>query len=248
MKKTMLSTILGLSLLAPVTHANEFAGMEGFENDEAVSIQELKGLGIGAIVGGLIAGPGGAFLGGASGGLIAHADTSTDETASLREELQTVHSELASLKQKHKKLVAVHGKTLLQKTRIVDNHSGSSIKSTIASKLGMTVQFRHDSAVLEEHFVKQLEQLARSFSGAADLHIHLSGHTDRTGGDNYNEKLSRSRVESVAGVLSKAGWPASKLHLRAYGEQEPLTVDSDIKGYGFDRRVMITFSTGGTGA
>lgn len=253
MKKKMLSTILGLSLVMPlsipVTHASEFDGMEGFDGKEKqISLEEVSGLGIGAILGGLIAGPAGAFVGGASGGLIARDGVQEDENEHLRAELKTAQTNLASLQSQHKKLAAAHNNAMLHKTSVVESGRGMPLEAGIVTGLGVTVQFRHDSANLEDHFVKQLEQLAHTFSGVSELHIHLSGHADRTGADSYNDKLAQSRVESVAGVLSKAGWPAARIHLRSHGERSPLTRSEDVPGYSFDRRVMITFSAGGTGA
>jgi sortase system peptidoglycan-associated protein len=245
MNKTMISTLLGLSMLVPVAQASEFDGMTGFEHAEKpFSIEEASGLGVGAIVGGLLAGPAGAFVGGAGGGLIARDGLQQDENKRLQAELESSRTELASLKLKHKQLATTYNKQLLKKVSIVE----SKAVSPHVTGLGMTVQFRHDSASLETHFVQQLKQVAHSFASVKGLHIHLSGHADRTGPDSYNDRLSQSRVESVAGVLSKAGWPATRIHMNSHGETKPLTHTDDHKGYGFDRRVMITFSAGGKGA
>jgi len=252
MKKKILSTVVALSLTMPLAaqlHAGEFDGMEGFDKAERqLSVEEASGLGIGAIVGGLIAGPAGVFVGGAGGGLIARDGINQDENDKLRAELEVSQNKLASLQSQHKKLAAVHNKAMLHKTRAVDSSRGKPLEAGIVSGLGVTVQFRHDSANLENHFVKQLEQLAHAFVGVSELHVHLSGHADRTGTDSYNDKLAQSRVQSVAGVLSKAGWPASRIHLRSHGERSPVTRSDDLPAYDFDRRVMITFSAGGAGA
>lgn len=241
MKKKLLSTILGLSLIMPVAHASQFDDMDTINDTQPpLSTEEASGLGIGAIIGGLIAGPIGVFVGGAGGGLIGRDVVQDDENEKLR-------TELAGLQVQHEKLAAAHNPALFQKTSIVESARPGPLDASIVNGLGVTVQFRLGSANLEEHFVKQLEQLAHTFSGISALHVHLSGHADRTGPEGYNDKLAQSRAESVAGVLSKAGWPATRIHLRSLGERSPLTRSDDLSGYSFDRRVMITFSAGGEG-
>lgn len=249
MKKKLLTSLLGLGMILPLTvqasPVDEFAGMEGFDQcEKPLSIEEARGLGIGAVVGGLLAGPAGVFVGGAGGGLLARDGLQHDEKQRLHAELQSTRTELASLRETHQQLAAVYKKSLLQKARIVESRS----VSPLMTGMGMTVQFRHDSASLEEHFVQQLEQIARNFASVDGLQLHLSGHADRSGAETYNDRLSKSRVESVAGVLSKAGWPADRIHMDSHGERRPLSHSDDLKGYSFDRRVIITFSTGGKGA
>jgi sortase system peptidoglycan-associated protein len=242
MKKKLLSTILGLSLIMPVAHASQYDDADSIDDTQApLSTEEASGLGIGAIIGGLVAGPIGVFVGGVGGGLIGRDVVQDDENKKLR-------TELASMQLENKQLASAHNNASFHKTSIVESARSSSLEQSIVNGLGVTVQFRLGSANLEEHFVKQLEQLSRTFSAIPELHIHLSGHADRTGPESLNDKLAQSRAESVAGVLSKAGWPAGRIHLRSLGEHSPLTRSDDLPGYSFDRRVMITFSAGGEGA
>ena len=57
--------------------------------------------------------------------------------------------------------------------------------------------------------------------------IKLNGHTDRVGGPEANELLSRRRAEAVRDYLVARGIDASRVEVKASGESRPLveTVD-----------------------
>lgn len=69
--------------------------------------------------------------------------------------------------------------------------------------------------------------------------IALTGHTDRSGGDAYNMKLSEARAEAVKAELSSLGIPANIISLSARGESDPLVQTKDGIREPQNRRVEI---------
>jgi outer membrane protein OmpA-like peptidoglycan-associated protein len=54
--------------------------------------------------------------------------------------------------------------------------------------------------------------------------IELSAHTDSKGSDQYNERLSQRRAESVVNYLIDHGIAADRLTPKGYGESRPKTI------------------------
>ena len=58
--------------------------------------------------------------------------------------------------------------------------------------------------------------------------IELSAHTDYKGSDQYNERLSQRRAESVVGYLIDHGIAADRLTPKGYGESKPKTIKRKV--------------------
>jgi outer membrane protein OmpA-like peptidoglycan-associated protein len=69
--------------------------------------------------------------------------------------------------------------------------------------------------------------------------IALTGHTDRSGGDAYNMKLSEARAEAVEAELARLGIPTSIISVSARGESDPLVQTQDGIREPQNRRVEI---------
>jgi len=58
--------------------------------------------------------------------------------------------------------------------------------------------------------------------------IELSAHTDYKGSDQYNERLSQRRAESVVSYLIAHGIAADRLTPKGYGESKPKTIKKRV--------------------
>ena len=68
----------------------------------------------------------------------------------------------------------------------------------------------------------------------------MQGHTDSTGGADFNRKLSQERAESVRNALIKRGVAARRLSAKGYGEENPLAPNFTNAGRAKNRRVEFT--------
>ncbi len=74
--------------------------------------------------------------------------------------------------------------------------------------------------------------------------IVISGHTDTSGGDDFNMGLSRERVEAVAAQMAAAGIDSSILVLEWFGEAMPAVETADDVRNPGNRRVEVSFRQG----
>ena len=70
------------------------------------------------------------------------------------------------------------------------------------------------------------------------LQISVEGHTDSTGKQAYNQKLSEQRASAVKQTLVEQGIEANRLQDKGYGESQPVTSNATREGRAHNRRVV----------
>ena len=70
-------------------------------------------------------------------------------------------------------------------------------------------------------------------------HVLVEGHTDSTGADEYNLKLSRLRAEAVRSILIAGGVAANRIESQGYGKTRPVASNATATGKAQNRRVEI---------
>jgi outer membrane protein OmpA-like peptidoglycan-associated protein len=78
-----------------------------------------------------------------------------------------------------------------------------------------------NKATLRPESATALDELVRTLNENPNVTIELSAHTDCRGSDEYNEKLSQRRAESVVNYLIQHGIAADRLTPKGYGEGRP---------------------------
>jgi OOP family OmpA-OmpF porin len=84
-----------------------------------------------------------------------------------------------------------------------------------------------------------LERIAGVLTQYPQHQILVEGHTDATGGDEFNLQLSRARANSVRSALVAGGVDASKITAEGYGEARPVATNDTREGRQQNRRVEI---------
>lgn len=97
------------------------------------------------------------------------------------------------------------------------------------------IGFRRNSATLGDRAKGRLNGLAAIASVCGAHKIEVGGHTDRSGGRVFNQKLSEERAAAVKDYLAAQGAPAAALSSKGYGESKPL------RGYAPARSRRISF-------
>lgn len=109
----------------------------------------------------------------------------------------------------------------------------------ISLAAGATFEF--DSAALKSEGKQQLNEIARKIVRLGDRveSIHVDGHTDSVGPDDYNMDLSVRRARSVTDHLVARGVDADRIETRGHGETRPVADNSTDAGRQQNRRVEI---------
>src|SRR5438046_716364 len=105
----------------------------------------------------------------------------------------------------------------------------------------VAVTFRVNSAVLSPEAKRQLDDLAPKALAAKGYMIEISGHTDSTGSEAKNMRLSRERAESVVEYLTiNHKIPARRfITPMGYGKSDAVADNSTPAGRAQNRRVEV---------
>jgi OmpA-OmpF porin, OOP family len=105
----------------------------------------------------------------------------------------------------------------------------------------VAVTFRVNSAVLSAEAKRQLDDLAVKALAAKGYMIEISGHTDSTGSEAKNMRLSRARAEAVVEYLTvNHKIPARRfITPMGYGKSDAVADNSTAAGRAQNRRVEV---------
>ncbi len=99
--------------------------------------------------------------------------------------------------------------------------------------------FGFDKSAITDEMIPVLEQVKMILDEEPDTKFILSGHTDSTGPEAYNQGLSERRAASVKNWLVSNGVAESKLEAKGYGETQAKYDNATKEGRKLNRRVEM---------
>lgn len=105
--------------------------------------------------------------------------------------------------------------------------------------LSSEVSFDLGSADLKPAFFPTLEKLAGLIVKYDRTVVHVVGHTDSSGSNEYNQGLSERRAQSVVGYFANGGVPYDRMRSEGRGENQPRATNDTEAGRQLNRRVEI---------
>jgi outer membrane protein OmpA-like peptidoglycan-associated protein len=93
-----------------------------------------------------------------------------------------------------------------------------------------------DKATLRPESMSELERLVQLMNENPTISIEISSHTDNKGSDEYNQKLSQQRAQSVVDFLIGKGIKQERLVAKGYGESVPVATNDTDEGRQLNRR------------
>ena len=85
-----------------------------------------------------------------------------------------------------------------------------------------------DKATLRPESEESLQELITLLNDNPNVTIELRSHCDYKGADQYNQRLSQRRAESVVNFLIAGGIAADRLTAKGYGESLPKTISKKL--------------------
>jgi len=118
---------------------------------------------------------------------------------------------------------------------------GTVLEAVVINNL----QFAFDSAVLTDGDKAILDNAYTRLAPYKELfraktsYIDVTGHTDSTGPEAYNQGLSERRANSVADYMASKGTPRDSMNVKGMGEANPVADNSTREGRALNRRVEL---------
>ncbi|MCZ2474880.1 OmpA family protein [Aquirufa ecclesiirivi] len=114
------------------------------------------------------------------------------------------------------------------------------VMAPIAKGSSMTINnlfFETGKATLTAESDPELKRIVQVMQENATLQIEISGHTDNTGSDELNNKLSQDRADAVKNYLINQGVKSDRIRTKGYGKMKPKADNSTEEGRQLNRRV-----------
>jgi outer membrane protein OmpA-like peptidoglycan-associated protein len=102
------------------------------------------------------------------------------------------------------------------------------------------VLFDVNSAVLKPGAYTEINRVSQVLVQYPQTTVQIAGHTDSTGSETYNQKLSEERAMSVQNALISQGVDPIRLRTIGFGESQPIADNSTEAGRQLNRRVVVT--------
>jgi outer membrane protein OmpA-like peptidoglycan-associated protein len=112
---------------------------------------------------------------------------------------------------------------------------GEGIKITFSSG----ILFDVNRADLKDFSRAELAKLSTILNKYDDTNILLAGHTDSTGSDEYNLRLSRWRAQSVSDYLFIQNVNPERFTVDGYGKSDPIASNDTAASRAQNRRVEV---------
>jgi len=90
--------------------------------------------------------------------------------------------------------------------------------------------FAFDKSELKPEGKEALDEFARQLGGVQFDRIFVTGHTDRIGGNRYNQRLSERRADAVKNYLASRDIAPDRMSAEGRGEMQPVTPAGNCAG------------------
>jgi outer membrane protein OmpA-like peptidoglycan-associated protein len=105
-----------------------------------------------------------------------------------------------------------------------------------------TILFDTGKSSIKSQSAEVLQNIIDILKEYPNAKFNIEGHTDSTGSEANNQKLSESRASSVKDYLVKNGIEAGRLSSKGYGESKPIDSNKTRAGRANNRRVEINLN------
>jgi len=126
---------------------------------------------------------------------------------------------------------------------VIENNGCPELDSEIMEALnrfGARINFAADSdRILGQKTRAVLNEIIKLLRENPKGKISIEGYASSDGDSNYNIELSVKRAEAVLEYMVAGGIDLNRLHLRGYGEEDPISTNQTPQGRAINRRVQF---------
>ncbi|WP_114327533.1 OmpA family protein [Candidatus Colwellia aromaticivorans] len=103
-----------------------------------------------------------------------------------------------------------------------------------------SITFASGNADIDQSFLSILDSVVLVLKEFDKTLILVAGHTDSTGSDALNQRLSERRAQSVSTYFKAVGVITDRIEVTGFGETHPVASNDTEAGKELNRRVEIT--------
>ena len=168
------------------------------------------------------------------------------EIAALRERNMMVSNEADSLRRANEAANAALNAAFTQLRTLV-----TEITNLRETSRGIVISlsdilFDVNKATLKPGAQANIGRIAAVLKQYPDKQIAVEGHTDATGADAYNQRLSEERAAAVRATLVEGGVDPASITSKGLGETQPVATNDTPAGRQQNRRVEVVVLGAGT--
>ena len=111
----------------------------------------------------------------------------------------------------------------------------------VGCPITMTIRlnFEVDSYVIPESSKGKVVEFAEFLKGSPAFRVHIVGHTDSTGSEEYNQVLSQNRANALKNALIENGISEDRMDVSGEGELSPIETNDTAEGRAMNRRTEV---------
>ena len=112
----------------------------------------------------------------------------------------------------------------------------NQLREKIAAR---SLEFSSGGAQINGSSRRHLEELAEIMTGCPQFSYEIVGHTDSSGSEAANIRLSQRRADTVSSLLQEFGVASARLSARGVGSAEPSASNDTVEGRQANRRIEV---------
>ncbi|MBI3260068.1 MAG: OmpA family protein [Ignavibacteriae bacterium] len=116
---------------------------------------------------------------------------------------------------------------------------GNNPNDPIGAQFTSKIIFDFNSATLRPESMIRIDELAELLDRYPRVWLEVQGHTDNVGTEEFNQKLSEARADSVMQELLKRGIESKRLRPHGYGMSDPIVPNDTEENRAKNRRTQF---------
>jgi peptidoglycan-associated lipoprotein len=123
----------------------------------------------------------------------------------------------------------------------VDLGAGGAGANGGPANVGKVIYFDFDSYLVKPEYANVINAHVQFLSSRKTTKISVEGHTDASGGREYNLALGQKRAEAVRRAMALSGLNESQIEAVSFGKEKPADLGGDDTAAAKNRRAEISY-------